>query len=82
LILVVLPAGQVHCIYGEAIDLAQLGRVQIARGSHVEPDATGQWFADLSPVAGPRLGPFAVRSEALKAEVAWLETHWLLSSME
>jgi len=34
------------------------------------------WFADLSPVAGPVLGPFACRDEALAAEVAWLrENH-------
>ena len=38
------------------------------RASHVEPDADGRWWADLSPVAGPRLGPFEVRSAALDAE--------------
>ena len=27
----------------------------------------------LSPVAGPRLGPFDLRSQALGAEVAWLQ---------
>jgi hypothetical protein len=67
----------VRAIYSEAIDLSQLGRLTIARGSHVEPDQTGDWFADLAPVAGPRLGPFKLRSEALAAEVAWLEANWL-----
>lgn len=70
--------GNVRCIYGEAIDLRGLGRVSIRRGSHVEPAEDGRWLVDLSPVEGPRLGPFAKRSEALAAEVAWLREHWLL----
>lgn len=68
--------GAVKCIYGEAIELAALGLLTIARGSHVEPDAHGKWWADLSPVLGPRLGSFDNRSLALAAEVAWLEEHW------
>ena len=76
--LVVTPGGAVRCIYSEEIDLAQLGRPAIARASHVEPDAEGRWFADLTPVAGPRLGPFARRSEALAAETSWLESRWLV----
>ena len=69
--------GDVKCIYGEAIQLSQVGTLHIARGSHVEPDASGGWWADLSPVSGPKLGPFESRSAALKAEVNWLEEHWL-----
>jgi hypothetical protein len=57
-----------------------LGRLSIARGSHVEPTADGRWTADLSPAGGPLLGPFERRSQALAAEVAWLETHWLTSN--
>ena len=76
--LVVTPIGQVRTIYDEVLDLAALGRPVIARASHVEPDASGRWLADLSPVDGPLLGPFALRSEALAAEVAWLERHWLI----
>ena len=75
--LVVDPRGVVRAVYAEAIDLASLGRPTIARASHVEPDADGRWHADLGPVGGPALGPFARRSEALAAEVAWLEAHWL-----
>ena len=33
--------------------------------------------ADLSPVGGPLLGPFERRSDAVQAEVYWLETNWL-----
>ncbi len=75
--LVIHPGGVVRCVYDEAIDLAQLGRMTVERASHVEPDADGQWLADLAPVGGPVLGPFPRRSAALAAEVAWLRMHWL-----
>jgi hypothetical protein len=77
--LVIRPCGKIECVYSEELDLHQLGSLSIARGSHVEPDATGQWTADLSPVGGPMLGPFSNRSDALAAERQWLETHWLVS---
>jgi hypothetical protein len=76
--LVVHPTGQVRCLYGEAVDLAALGRLRVKRASHVEPDAHGRWIADLCPVDGPLLGPFTLRSEALAAEQRWLEQHWLI----
>jgi hypothetical protein len=75
--LVIEPDGTVRCVYAEAIDLASLGAPTIRRASHVEPDAEGRWWADLSPVAGPRLGPFLTRSQALAAEQSWLERYWL-----
>ncbi len=76
--LIIDPCGTVRCVYSEAIDLARLGRLTISRGSHVEADEAGCWFADLGPVSGPKLGPFAKRSNALKAESQWLDAHWLL----
>jgi len=75
--LVIGLGGAVRCIYGEEIDLTALGSPVISRASHVEPDQQGRWLVDLSPVSGPTLGPFPHRSEALAAEHAWLETHWL-----
>jgi hypothetical protein len=75
--LVVTPIGTGRAIYTEDIALMALGRLSISRASSVEPDHDGRWWADLAPVGGPRLGPFALRSEALHAEVAWLESHWL-----
>ena len=75
--LLIQPDGGVRCVYDEAIDLSALGRLQIERGSYVEPDGEGSWLADLSPVTGPRLGPFDRRSEALTAERQWLEENWL-----
>jgi hypothetical protein len=71
------PAGGVCCLYDEAIDLGSLGRLSIRRGSFVEPTKDGQWTADLSPVKGPSLGPFPLRSQALDAERCWLEENWL-----
>lgn len=69
--------GNIRCLYDEAIPLASLGTLSISRGSHVEPTHDGRWLADLSPVAGPCLGPSAARSAALQAERVWLEKHWL-----
>ena len=64
--------GGVRCIYDEALDLREIGKLQITRASHVEPDSEGMWFADMGPVGGPMLGPFGTRSEALGAERGWL----------
>jgi len=75
--LVVEPSGNIRMVYDESIDLQQMGQVVIVRGSHVEPIPGGRWTADLSPVGGPLLGPFLFRSQAIKAEIAWLECHWL-----
>ena len=75
--LVIKPDGQVRCLYGEEIDLTALGSLVISRASHVEPDCQGRWWADMSPVTGPRLGPFDLRSQALLAEQEWLTCHRL-----
>lgn len=76
--LIISPAGNVRCLYGETLDLTVLGPLSISRASHVEPDVEGRWFADLSPVAGPKLGPFLIRSHALVAEAQWLSEHRLV----
>jgi hypothetical protein len=70
--LVVDAGGSVRCIYDEALDLRELGKLQITRASHVEPDAEGYWWADMGPLGGPVLGPYGSRSEALGAERGWL----------
>jgi hypothetical protein len=75
--MLITPDGVVRCVYGEDFDLTTLGRLTIRRGSHVEPDEQGRWWANLSPVQGPRLGPFMQRSQALDAERTWLEQNWL-----
>lgn len=78
--LVIAPDGTIRCVYGEELDLSTLGQVTTHRGSHVEVDERNQWWADLAPVNGPRIGPFpfACRTQALDAERTWLEQHWLM----
>jgi len=73
MMLIVDPQAVVRGLYSEDIDLAELGVVAIHRASHVEPDEHGHWWADLSLVGGPRLGPFTQRYAALDAERQWLE---------
>jgi hypothetical protein len=75
--LLIEQSGLIRCLYGEEIDLAQFGQLSIRRGSYVEPDERGLWMADLAPVGGPVLGPFASRSAALAAEIDWLSVQWL-----
>jgi len=67
------PKGRALGLYGEEIELSSLGKLSIKRASHVEPTPEGRWLADLSPVGGPALGPFSLRSRALRAEKEWLE---------
>ena len=53
------------------------------RASNVEPIPGGRWWrADMAPVGGPVLGPFATRKFALKQEVAWLREHNLPLPLE
>ena len=75
--LVIGPNGDIRTLYCEEIDLQKLGRMQISRGSYVEPNENGQWMVDLSPLSGPTLGPYSKRSEALQAEIEWIEERWL-----
>jgi hypothetical protein len=72
--LVISVDGVTRCIYDEALDLRALGKLQITRASHVEPDRDGFWWADMGPSSGPVLGPFKNRTEALGAERGWLAT--------
>jgi hypothetical protein len=77
--LLVTPAGEVRCVYCEELDVLALGVAEVRRASSVEPDQQGGWWADLSPVSGPKLGPFRLRSQALADEQRWLGQHWLLT---
>ena len=75
--LVIASTGLALAIYDEAFEFAALGRVSIQRASHVEPNAEGEWLADLAPVGGPVLGPFSKPTDAMAAETAWLRAYWL-----
>ena len=65
--------GQIRFIYDDDLTALMEGQGQTTtkRASHVEP-CDGGWLADMSPVHGPVLGPFARRDEALAEEVKWL----------
>ena len=55
--------------------LESIGQCTARRASHVEPVPVRselRWQADLGPVGGPVLGPFASRAEAMEAEILWL----------
>lgn len=69
--------GKVETIYDDALLplMRRLGTWTTRRASHVEPEGT-DWYADLSPVQGPKLGPFATREQALAAERNWLLRHY------
>ena len=72
---IISPTGGLRCLHDDAFDWSALGPRTIRRASHVEPDMTGDWFADLAPVGGPLLGPYRLRGDALAAEVVWLIAH-------
>ena len=57
--LIITSTGVVRAIYAELLPLETLGSLTITRASHVEPTPAGAWCANLSPVGGPVLGPFA-----------------------
>lgn len=72
------PDGALTMVHrDDYVSLAEQGAVSIERASHVEPDREGLWWADLSPVGGPMLGPYKLRSEALQAELAWINVRHL-----
>jgi len=67
--------GRLVYVYDDSLQFLQsLGEVTVKRASHVEPDGTG-WTADMAPVAGPVLGTWATRAEALRAEMEYLTDH-------
>jgi hypothetical protein len=68
--------GRVSFVYDDALaNVLDEGEARIRRVSHVEPAPGGGWEADMSPVDGPKLGPFPTRGDALEAERDWLSEH-------
>lgn len=65
--------GHVQFVWSDELaDLVETGETTVRRVSNVEPSPGGGWTADMGPVDGPVLGPFALRQTALDAERAWL----------
>jgi hypothetical protein len=75
-VITIQPDGTLRFIWSDELrPILALGRGSIERASHVESNDANQWEADLSPVGGPVLGPFDNRSDALAAEIEWLQSH-------
>lgn len=82
-VVTITDAGRLKCLYAdELLPVLQLGTVEIVRASYVEPDAEGQWWADLWPQGGGTLGPFPTQRAALDAEREWLQANVLGGSGE
>ena len=65
-------SGEAVFIYEDGHPLLELGRPEITRASHVEPNEDGLWVADMGPVGGPRLAGRRKRGESLELEREWL----------
>jgi hypothetical protein len=68
--------GNARFLYNDKLKKAfkEQGKMKSKRASHVEPveeNGTVVWYADI--IGGPKLGPFDLREDALKAEIKWLE---------
>ncbi len=77
--IVVEATGRLRFIWDDALaGMTELGEATVCRASHVEPtggERWNGWKADLSPVGGPTLGPFATHGAAIQAERNWLTAH-------
>lgn len=74
------PDGTIRYLFYDVLrPLLDCGKSTVSRASHIDMhlvDDQWKWFADLSPVSGPNLGPFLDRDDAITAEVSWLvENH-------
>jgi len=75
--LLIAPDGSIRFLYHDALALLlREGDASLFRASHIEPIGSA-WFADLSLVDGPTLGPYPLRADALRAEQEWLWAHFL-----
>jgi hypothetical protein len=72
------PDGKIEFLYKDDLrNLLNIGRAEISRASTVEPTSDNRWLVDLSPIGGPKLGPFKDRQKALDEEVRWVEKNYL-----
>jgi hypothetical protein len=76
--------GEARFLYDDRLrGLLTHGPASVARAGHVEPgdprrkQDPASWYSDLKPVGGPVFGPFDRRSQALEAEVEWIQAHVL-----
>lgn len=70
--IVIQSNGTISYIWSDDIDLSELGDVQVSRASHVEfNNKSKKWEAHT--VGGTFIGAFKKRSDAIAAEVKYLE---------
>lgn len=72
--------GTLNLVYTEDICVEELGKIDsIKRLFHVEPTQDNKWTAKVNIGTSECvvLGPYDKRSEALEAEVAWIEDNVL-----
>lgn len=87
---ILIRKGTVTTLYDDELAHAlqeELGaKAEVKRVSHVEPIPGEReeilFEADLAPVNGPKLSGFKTYKEAVAAEIAWLEEHFLTTSKE
>ncbi len=78
--IVIEPNGSIKFVYSDSMsELLQQGEFSIKRASNVEPEYDGTWSADLSPINRPKLKGFALRQNALDAEVLYINNVYLLN---
>jgi len=73
---IVLEGAEIRYVYDDDVAdaISPIGRSEIRRASNVEPLVDGIWRADMSAVgARPMFG--TRRSDLIKREVSWLESH-------
>ena len=79
--LVIRKTGAVEYVHDDALVrvCAALSPPKITRASHIEPDCSGQWWVDLSPCGGPKLGPYPSDQyqQARRDEDDWIYQHRL-----
>lgn len=67
------PDGTLRFVWDDKLQiLTDLGQCNSVRVSDVESIGS-RWYADLRRIGGPRLGPFALRSDAIRSEVQYIE---------
>lgn len=75
------PAGKVTQIYEDDDPYQFVGQTTIRRASRVEPTEDGKWEADMSLLGDEhkdvKLGPFDFRTQAIAAEIAYINKHHL-----
>lgn len=68
-----------HVEFGGDLSQAALSRCDhatlVAENYRITDEVRNKWFADMTPVRGPVLGPYETRQLALDAETTWLLEH-------